>query len=120
MLLGMITSTELRKLRKLIADGREAEFYSWQRWKNLRPKVFELDNNECQMCKAKGRFRSGYIVHHVKRLQDRPDLALSIWDPVTKERQLVSVCKWCHEEEHPESLHHMPSGNVPITAERWD
>jgi 5-methylcytosine-specific restriction endonuclease McrA len=59
-----------------------------------------MDNHECQICKRKGRYRRADIVHHVKHLKDRPDLALSIWDG--EERQLVSVCRQCHEDLHPE------------------
>ena len=57
--------------------------------------------------------------HHVKHLRQRPDLALSIWDPDTGARQLVTVCKACHEREHPESLRRSVPA-APLTAERWD
>lgn len=76
-----------------------------------------MDHYECQHCKAAGRYRRAEIVHHVKHLRDRPDLALSIWDG--DERQLVSVCKPCHEAEHPESLRKWETVQ-PVTTERWD
>lgn len=117
---GGIGDVKLARLRGLIADGHEAAFYSWRDWRNLRAEVLRLDRNECQMCKARGRYRKGKIVHHVKHLQDRPDLALSIWDPDTGERQLVTVCKDCHEAEHPESMRQYQPKAPPITAERWD
>lgn len=110
----------MAELRSLIDNGEEAEFYTWGEWRRLRPEVLKLDHNECQRCKAMGRFRRGNIIHHVKHLQDRPDLALSIWDPETGERQLVTVCKRCHEELHPESLASFPPAKPPLTAERWD
>lgn len=72
------------------------------------------------MCKARGRYRRGSIVHHVKHLRDRPDLALSIWDPETGERQLLTVCKWCHEAEHPEALTPQRPKKEPVTQERWE
>lgn len=111
----------LSELEELIAAGREEEFYSWGQWRRLRKDVIEkLDNNECQICKAKGRFRRGNILHHVKHLQDRPDLALSVWDPDTGERQLITVCKDCHEAQHPESLRQFRPAKPPVTVERWD
>lgn len=79
-----------------------------------------MDHYECQICKARGRYSSGSIVHHVKHLRERPDLALSVYDPDTGERQLVTVCKACHEEEHPESLRRCAPAAEPITMERWD
>ncbi len=110
----------LPELEALISTGGEAAFYSWRKWRRLRAEVRKLDNNECQLCKAKGRYRRGTIVHHVKHLQDRPDLALSIWDPDTGERQLITVCKDCHEAEHPESLRQFKPAKQPVTVERWD
>lgn len=116
----MISSMRLKQLVALIAAGRKEEFYSWAEWKALRPEVLKLDKNECQHCKAKGRYRRGYIVHHVKHLEERPDLALSIWDPDAGERQLVTLCKGCHEIEHPESLRQFMTSAAPLTEERWD
>lgn len=110
----------LPRLEALAAAGEEAAFYSWPEWRELRPQVLKLDHYECQLCKARGRFRRGYIVHHVKHLRDRPDLALSVYDPDTGERQLVTVCKRCHELEHPESLRQFAPQKEPVTVERWD
>lgn len=114
------TGAWLPRLESMVESGDEAAFYSWRRWRRLRAYVRKLDNNECQLCKAKGRYHRGTIVHHVKHLHDRPDLALSIWDPDTGERQLVTVCKSCHEAEHPEVLRHQDVKKPPVTAERWD
>lgn len=110
----------LSELPAMIEAGTSDEFYSWGEWRRRRKDVLKLDHWECQLCKAKGRFRRGTIVHHVKHLQDRPDLALSIWDPETGERQLLTVCKWCHEEQHPESLAQYRPKKPPLTVERWD
>lgn len=110
----------MAELPGMIEAGTSDQFYSWPEWRALRADVLRLDHWECQLCKAKGRFRRGSIVHHVKHLEDRPDLALSIWDAETGERQLVTVCKRCHEAEHPESLRQFKPGKPPVTAERWD
>lgn len=114
---GMIDA-RTTKLIFLISSGREHEFYLWGAWKAIRQKVLSLDHYECQTCKAKGKYAKATIVHHVKHLKDRPDLALSIWDG--DERQLISLCKSCHEAEHPESQRKYKNIRAPITAERWD
>lgn len=122
-LLDKISPTRLDQLRKLTATGSEDLFYSWSEWAGpdgVRQAVLKLDNCECQICKARGKYSRGSIVHHVKHLRERPDLALSIFDPDTGERQLVTVCKACHEEEHPESLRRCASSKAPLTVERWD
>lgn len=116
----MITEKQLINLKELITENRQGEFYNWQAWRNTRAKVFEMDNRECQHCKARGRYKHGDIVHHVKHLTDRPDLALSIWDEDTGERQLVTICKSCHEAEHPDSIYHFARPAEPVSAERWD
>lgn len=110
----------LGKLEQLVQDGNTAPFYSWQSWRRLRQAVRRLDHYECQRCKARGRYHRGSIVHHVKHLDQRPDLALSIWDKATGERQLITVCKSCHEELHPESMRQNRTERDVLTPERWD
>ena len=118
---ALISPTRLAQLRALIQAGRKAEFYSWTEWRALRPEVLAMDHHECVRCRElRRKFRGAKIVHHVKHLEDRPDLALSVWDPETGERQLVSVCKQCHEELHPESQRQYKHIRAPLTAERWD
>ena len=112
---------EIEKLKDLVEAGTSDLFYSWKAWKRIREAVLKLDRYECQRCKnEKKRYRKATIVHHVKHLTDRPDLALSVWDQDTGERQLVSVCKQCHEELHPEAQRQFQPVHVPITQERWD
>lgn len=118
-----ISPSRLEQLRALISTGNEDLFYHWGEWNGkhgMRQEVLKLDRRECQLCKARGRYRRGTIVHHVKHLRDRPDLALSLYDPDTGERQLITVCKACHEDEHPESLRQTAAPKPPLTPERWD
>ena len=117
-----MTRTQLARLRALIDAGQEERFYSWKPWKRLSLRVRELDHNECQHCKERGKCTTeDLIVHHIKTLRERPDLALSIWDPETKERQLVTLCRGCHEAEHPERMRKATSAAAsPLTVERWD
>ena len=118
--MGEISLARLVSLRALLAKGQEIRFYWWPEWLETRATVLQLDRYECQLCKARGRYSKATIVHHVKHLRDRPDLALSLFDPDTGERQLVSVCKACHEREHPEALRRVEPSAPPLTRERWD
>ena len=117
----MISASRLQQLRAMIDDGTSDLFYSWPEWENIRRKVLQMDHKECQLCKARHRYRRAVIVHHVQHLKDRPDLALSLTDPSTGDRQLISVCRACHEEQHPERRHSVHSASVAFTTpERWE
>ncbi len=115
-----IGAAELAQLTALIADGKQDRFYGWAAWLGLSEQVRRLDNHECQGCKQRGRYRRGEVVHHVKHLTERPDLALSIFDPDTGERQLVTLCRECHRLEHPEHLRQYAPRRKALTEERWD
>ena len=116
----VISAARLQQLQSMIAAGVSDDFYDWPEWGHTRQDVLDLDCWECQLCKQSGRYRKAVIVHHVKHLRDRPDLALSVIDPDTGKRQLVSLCRACHEEQHPErglKRYQLPP---PLTVERWD
>lgn len=116
-----ISAMRLRQLSALLAAGKEASFYDWPEWDERRAQVMALDHSECVLCRERWhRYRRAELVHHVKHLRDRPDLALSIVDPDTGKRQLVSLCKTCHEDEHPEWRRRSAAFSPPLTAERWD
>ena len=118
--LAMLSPTLLARLTSLIESGCVDSFYHWTEWEKARLTVLAFDHYECQSCKAKGRYSKAVIVHHIKHLKDRPDLALSIYDSNTGQRQLISVCKECHEKEHPESQRQYMPKAEPVTKERWD
>lgn len=93
-------------------------FYGSKEWKELSDSIRKMDHNQCVLC---GSAKRPLIVHHVKHLKDRPDLALCLRDPDTGERQLVTVCKRCHERLHPEALERQEwKKKEEIAAERWD
>lgn len=74
---------------------KERKFYKTTAWKKKRWEILARDNHECQVCKTEGRFAPANTVHHIKHVEDRPDLALV-------DDNLVSVCAACHNREHPE------------------
>lgn len=109
------------QIEQWVSDGNELAFYTCYAWKKKRLEVLALDKHECQKCKARGKYSKAIMVHHVKHLRDRPDLALAIWDIKPggdKARQLISLCDDCHEEEHPERLKQYKP-REPLTVERW-
>ena len=73
----------------------KTEFYESRRWKRLRLAVLRRDKYICQNCKRYGRTRPAEEVHHIKHLEDYPELAM---DP----ENLISLCKACHNAMHPE------------------
>ena len=115
-----MSEAQLRRLVALLNTGRENVWYNSEPWRSTREAVLKADRHECQRCKERGRYSRAVLVHHVKHLKDRPDLALSIIDPATGERQLVSVCKRCHELLHPESQRQYRMREAPVTIVRWD
>ncbi len=115
-----ISALRLRQLQELLVLGLSDRFYDWPEWTAARDSVLRMDLGECQLCKARGRYRKAALVHHVQHLKDRPDLALSAFDPDTGRRQLVSLCRGCHEEQHPERMRRTAPKPEPLTEERWD
>lgn len=70
-------------------------FYDSQRWKRARAAALLRDGYQCRECRRYGRTRQADIVHHVQHVEDRPDLAYRL-------DNLVSLCRECHNKQHPE------------------
>lgn len=107
-----------------IAAGEADDFYRTRVWKNRSKEVRTLDRNECQKCKARGRYKKATLVHHINHVKDRPDLALDIWYTApdgSRQRNLISICDECHKEEHPEQQRQYTAKEAAFsTPERWD
>lgn len=118
-----MTESFLQWLRGLIAAGDVHPFYCSSQWVRLSHEVLDMDKHECQICKQRGRYRRADLVHHVNHVKDAPDKALDIWyqdADGNRQRNLISVCKDCHETVcHPERMHRCKS-TPPLTRERWD
>ena len=119
-----LTQPELERLTTWIAQGKEHAFYLWHKWLKERDFVLDQDKHECQACKARGKYRKAILVHHVRHLKERPDLSLMMWreENGVMVRQLVSLCKGCHELAHPERIRfkYFEKRETFESVERWD
>ena len=106
----------------LISSGDIHPFYVSREWRTLSAAILRSDRRNCQIC---GRANAAELVHHVKHVKIFPALALSryyIDDLGRRQRNLISVCRSCHENVcHPRRMHHRQSSDSKFsTAERWD
>ena len=74
-------------------------FYNSKRVEEEEKYILHRDGYLCQECKKYGRNTEAKVVHHIKELDDHPELKL-------KNNNLVSVCKACHNKIHPEKGGH--------------
>ena len=76
-------------------------FYHTAAWKRARKAALQRDRGMCVDCMARFaqgtgiRPRRAEVVHHIRPLEERPDLALRL-------DNLVSLCAECHNARHPE------------------
>lgn len=90
-----------------------SKFYNSYEWQKTREAVRERDHNECQMCKAKGKYSTAEVVHHIKHLKDRPDLRLDM-------DNLISLCNECHNDIHEHGFNTAKKKKKRYTnPERW-
>lgn len=107
------------KLYNEIKKGNTHYFYTSWAWVNKRKEILERDNRECQICKSNGNVTAGtkdnpLIVHHIKELKTRPDLALT-------DNNLLTVCNNCHENVcHPNRLGKYQERKRFMNEERWE
>lgn len=71
------------------------DFYNSAAWKRKRAAILRRDGYMCQRCKRYGRQRQAQTVHHIKHLDEYPELAYD-------STNLISLCNDCHNAEHPE------------------
>lgn len=69
--------------------------YNSTKWKKLRKSILHRDRYRCRICARYGRMVAATEVHHIKHATEYPEL---VYDP----QNLVSLCKSCHNRQHPE------------------
>lgn len=103
----------IKEIRALIRSGQIKRFYKSKEWKRKRKEILRRDNYECQRCKREGGFSKATTVHHIKHLDEHPELALV-------DSNLESLCSTCHNVEHPEKLKKVEvNRRENVIPERW-
>ena len=71
--------------------------YKTARWKRTREKILRRDMYMCRECRRYGRLTEAAEVHHIRHADAAPELFYT-------ESNLVSLCKKCHNKQHPEKV----------------
>lgn len=80
----------------------EAFDYTSVRWRKKKAQILRRDGYMCRECRRYGRKREAKIVHHIKHVDEYPELAYV-------DSNLISLCEGCHNKAHPEkakNIHH--------------
>lgn len=94
--IGSVRASKHKDYNKYKRDVELHSFYKTTAWKELRKLKLEL-NPVCEICWERGFLEyNNLIVHHIKEVKDRPDLALSFTN-------LQTVCQKCHNQIHFQS-----------------
>lgn len=91
---------------------KNAKFYTSRTWRRKRKEILIRDNFECQMCKSEGKYSKAQCVHHIKELEDHPELALV-------DENLISLCFRCHNTVHDKTSNLINKPKKFISEERW-
>lgn len=80
------------------------KFYKSKEFRRLKEDVLKEQHNECQICKQSGIITRADTVHHVQYVRNHPELALSktFRRNGNEQRNLIAVCKSCHNKIHTE------------------
>ena len=97
------------------------KFYKLTEWQALRAEVLAEQHNECQVCKAKGKYTPADTVHHIQYVRKHPETAL---DKTYEYKgntyvNLIAICKACHNEVHTENLANKRNSAIMLNEERW-
>lgn len=112
---------------KALREHKDYKIYKDKTYRKLRDNVLKDFKYECQKCKEKGKITRATMVHHVRQVKMYPELAhqeFYIDEEGKKKRNLIPLCKQCHEEEHgrygyrPNQIKKNQK-NEPLTKERW-
>lgn len=91
------------QIKQLISKNKLFRFYTSRAWRAIADQVRKDQHNECQLCKANGRYSKADVVYHVNYIRNRPDLAYSkTYKDINgnEKPQLICLCHRCHETIH--------------------
>lgn len=74
-------------------DKSSRAFYKSTAWELAREQALIRDTHLCQHCIKRKRLTPADMVHHIKPLNEYPDLAVVL-------ENLLSLCNSCHNKEH--------------------
>ena len=80
-----------------MAQEYAKNFYESKAWKECRKSYIKSVGGLCEDCLAKGIYKPGIIVHHIKHItpENITDVSITLnWN------NLRYVCRDCHGEEH--------------------
>lgn len=69
--------------------------YNSKKWKLKRLAILKRDKFLCANCKRYGKHTEAVVVHHIKHVDEYPELAFT-------DSNLQSLCDACHNKAHPE------------------
>ena len=110
-----------------MTEKEKKKFYNSKQWKKKRIKILDRDRHECQDCIKRikdavenntmlsvedRKIREACEVHHIKELQDRPDLSLD-------DDNLISLCIQCHNIRHGREQKKYAERKKRVSEERW-
>lgn len=106
-------------INELIEEDKLWKFYKSKEFRNLKEEVLREQHYECQECKKLGKITKADTVHHVQHVRKHPELALSKYYTYQGKqyRNLIAVCKSCHNKLHPEK--HQTKKDKFTNEERW-
>ncbi len=117
-----MTDELLKFIKSCITKNDLHGFYIRKEWKHKRIEIIQRDRFECQHCKRKGKIKVLKVkaknkserayVHHIKHLEDYPELAL-------EDSNLETLCFNCHEQQHIKERHKFKNMEGFINEERW-
>lgn len=113
-------------INSLIEKKELWKFYKSKYWcgdkdtEGLKNEVLKEQHYECQECLKQGKITTADTVHHIQFVRKHPELALSKYYTFNgkRYRNLIAVCKTCHNKLHPEKLN-KSSKDKFTNEERW-
>lgn len=122
-----------RVIEELINKDELWRFYKSKEWIKLKESVLKENQYECAECKKHGKITRYDVdnegnktllstVHHVQFVKKHPELALSktYFYEGKEYKNLIPVCKACHNKLHPEKRCRSKSKeDVFVNEEKW-